>query len=176
MGILSNLFSKKEKEIEEKTDPNKFESPYGTFLYSGDAVNNEYGFECEINWNEGDIPSFVFIETDTLDSKDYRLCYERFERIYEDKDRFDYDSKSQIADFILSHPDLFPHAEDCGKDKLIEYMQLDWLGIRRNGDIECSMDGCLNAAYIHLSLRADGSKEIEYNDNNGMCHRKFALG
>lgn len=175
MGLFSKLFAKKENEVEKKPDDNRFESPYGTFFYSDDDVNSEYGYECEISWNEGDVPSCVFIETDTLDNKEYRLCYERFERIYADKDSFDYDCKSQIADFMLSHPELFPSAAERGKDKLIEYMDLGWLGIRRNGDIECTMDGCLHASHIHLLVRENGSKEIEYDDDNEMNHKKFSI-
>lgn len=103
------------------------------------------------------------------------FSYEGFEGIYADKDRFDYDAKSQIAEFMLSHPELFPSAAERGKDKIIGYMKLGWLGIRRNGDIECSMNGCLHAYHIHLLMREDGSKEIEYDDHNEKDHKKFSF-
>ena len=174
MGLFSNLFSKKEKrEKAEETDEKKFESSYGTFWYSESPAYNEYGYECEIDWDGRDIPSVVFIETDSLASKDARLCYERFVRIYSDKDRFDYNVKNHIAEFIMSHPDLFRDVTD--RDTIIGYMSLVWLGVRRNGDIECSMDGCLNAVHINLLLREDGTKEIEYDDDDDMSHKKFSL-
>ena len=184
MGLFSKLFSKKDKDTETNTEKPaekkeeriSFESPHGSWIYSASPVNNEYGYECEIYWHEDDeVPMCVFIETESPDNTDHRLCYERFERIYADRFSAEEDAKNIISDFILSHLDLFPSADDCSKEKLNSYMDLTWLGIRRNGDIEWSFDGCIQADYLHLLIREDGSKKLEYEDMDERCHKEFEI-
>ncbi len=54
--MFSKLFSKKEKEIEEKPDDKCFESPYGTFIYKHGHIKF---------YTKAVIENYDLVETDT---------------------------------------------------------------------------------------------------------------
>lgn len=180
MGLFDKIFSNKEKQSEktyEKEVQKNFDSPYGKFWYSSTPACDEYGYECEIDWNDGDaVKACVFVETDTLETEEAGLCYERFERIFQDRQRFDYEAKNIVAEFIISHPQYFFDSlyEEVDKETLIDNMKIIWLGVRRNGDIEYSMETFyVDADNTLLIVSNDGSKKIEYDDTSEMCHREY---
>lgn len=183
MGLFDKLFSNKDKQTDKKISESEikkhFDSPYGKFWYSSTPACQEYGYECEIDWNDGDDEkALVFVETDTPETDGARLCYERFERIFQDKQRFDTEAKNIVADFIISHPQYFFDStyEEVGKDILLENMKIIWLGVRRNEDIEYSMETYyVRADNTHLAISKDGNKKIDYDDTSEMCHREYSF-
>lgn len=58
MGLFDKLFSNKDKQTDKKISESEikkhFDSPYGKFWYSSTPACQEYGYECEIDWNDGD--------------------------------------------------------------------------------------------------------------------------
>ncbi len=183
MGLFDKLFSNKDKKSDkknkEKDEKKYFDSPYGKFWYDSTPACEEYGYDCEIDWNDGDEEkTWVFVETDTPETEEARLCYERFERIFQDKQRYDFEAKNTVAGFIISHPEYFFDStyEKVGKDILIENMKITWLGVRRNGDIEYDMDTYyVRADNMHLTVCDDGIKKIEYDDTSEMCHKEYLI-
>ena len=57
-----------------------------------------------------------------------------------------------------------------------ENMKIIWLGVRRDGDIEYSMETYyVRADNTHLAISKDGNKKIDYDDTSEMCHREYSF-
>lgn len=100
MSLFSKLFhkgEKKEKAEDKKVNPNVIKMSCGSFLFADDDPI-KVGYEADIDWYEktSDLyyqPVSVFVEVDTPGTRDAFIGLERFNRIYEDRERIDYKVK-----------------------------------------------------------------------------------
>ena len=132
MSIFSKLFHKDEKKEEaaKSADPNVVELPCGKFLYADDDPD-EIGYEGEIDWYEktSDLyyqPVEVFIEVDTPGTKDAGLGFERFTRLYEDRERIDFKMKLAVAEAA-------DYADRMSRDEFIEKSKIVFISVYSSG-------------------------------------------
>ncbi len=164
MGLFDKIFSKKERETDKtKEERICFDSPYGKFNYINTPGVDEYGYEGYVEWYPKGIEESTeaYIETDTPETTESGICFSRFEKLFSDKERIDYEMKKSAADYFLFKPDLL--IGETSEEELIGDMEIIWIGVYRNGDTKFSIDACgLEADEISVTLKADGSKEIRY--------------
>ena len=132
MSIFSKLFHKDEEKeaAAKKVDPNVVELPCGKFIYAEDDPD-EIGYEGEIDWYEktSDLyyqPVSVFIEVDTPGTKDAGLGFERFTRLYEDRERIDFKMKLAVAE-------VADYADRMSKDEFIEKSKIVFISVYSSG-------------------------------------------
>ena len=132
MSIFSKLFHKDEKKEEaaKTADPNVVELPCGKFIYADDDPD-EIGYEGEIDWYEktSDLyyqPVSVFIEVDTPGTKDAGLGFERFTRLYEDRERIDFKMKLAVAE-------VADYADRMSRDEFIEKSKIVFISVYSSG-------------------------------------------
>ncbi|WP_155984111.1 hypothetical protein [Ruminococcus sp. FC2018] len=164
-NTVMGLFGKKKKEPEKaQQEKLMLNSPLGTFTYINNPNVNEFGYEGYIDWYDGGIESEIttaYIDTDSPDITRAELCYARLEELFADKDRVENEITERIADHFLRSPDMI--ASGYNKQMIMDDMQLIWLGVFRNGDVQFSFDDVgIYASDISVTIHADGSREIEY--------------
>ncbi len=167
MGLFSKLFSKKEeKEKLPKEEPFHFDSPYCRFYYMSNPNTNEFGYEGEFKRSEDDIDELtIYLDTDSPESLDANLCYTRLQDILSGREDINEEVKRSMTDYFLSRPELTD--DSCAEQELLNGFLLSWLGIFRNGEIQLSFDNSgIYADDITVRLKADGTKEIKYFDDN----------
>ena len=125
MSIFSKLFHKDEKKeaSDKKADPNVVELPCGKFIYAEDDPD-EIGYEGEIDWYYQ--PVEVFIEVDTPGTKDAGLGFERFTRLYEDRERIDFKMKLAVAEAA-------DYADRMSRDEFIEKSKIVFISVYSSG-------------------------------------------
>ena len=124
MSVFSKLFHKDEKkEAEKNADPNVVELPCGRFIYAEDDPD-EIGYEGEIDWYYQ--PVEVFIEVDTPGTKDAGLGFERFTRLYEDRERIDFKMKLAVAE-------VADYADRMSRDEFIEKSKIVFISVYSSG-------------------------------------------
>lgn len=125
MSIFSKLFHKDEKKEDaaKTADPNVVELPCGKFLYAEDDPD-EIGYEGEIDWYYQ--PVEVFIEVDTPGTKDAGLGFERFTRLYEDRERIDFKMKLAVAEAA-------DYADRMSRDEFIEKSKIVFISVYSSG-------------------------------------------
>ncbi len=163
MGLFDKIFAKNENKTPEKQkDRITFDSPYGEFVYSAAPACNEYGYETETDWYTNGTradKTTVYIDTDTPETTEAGICYERLERLLSDKERTDLVIKKYAADFFLSKPELL--RGDHSEEELIDELEIVWIGLYRNGDTRFSFDTYwTDADDVAVVIKADGSKSV----------------
>ena len=145
MSLFSKLFHKDEKK-EKTNDPNVIELPFGSFTFSGDDPL-EIGYEAEIDWYEktSDLhyqPVSVFIEVDTPGTRDAFIGLERFNRIYEDRERTDYKVKLAVTEHYLGDKSsiVTDFGEEMSKEEFLEELKIDFIAVYRCGKIVYSVE------------------------------------
>ncbi|MBR4495477.1 MAG: hypothetical protein IKP14_12330 [Clostridiales bacterium] len=125
MSIFSKLFHKDERNeaADKKADPNVVELPCGKFIYAEDDPD-EIGYEGEIDWYYQ--PVEVFIEVDTPGIRDAGLGFERFTRLYEDRERIDFKMKLAVAEAA-------DYADRMSRDEFIEKSKIVFISVYSNG-------------------------------------------
>ncbi len=171
MGLFSGLFSKKENNQEQKPQEPKqerifFDDEYCRFYYLNNPNSDEFGYEGEIVPQDADSDLYtvgVYLDTDSPDTTEATKCYAMFKETMADMDRFDFEMKKLIADYCLFNPELTDGKST--QQQLIDSMFFYWMGFFRNGNIEVSIDSRgehgFYASSVHLTLKSDGSKEIQ---------------
>ncbi len=167
MGLFSKFFSKKEeKEKLPKKEPFHFDSPYCRFYYMSNPDTNEFGYEGEMKLS-GDWAEYLtlYIDTDSPETLDANLCYTRLQNILSGREDINQEVKRSMTDYFLSRPELTD--DSCAEQEILNGFELSWLGIFRNGEIQLSFDASgIYVSDITVRLKADGTKEIKYTDDN----------
>ena len=162
MGLFDKLFSKKEKEpAAQNADEIIIEKPYGKFKYFSSPNSNEYGYEIFTTGEEDEID--VYLDTDSPETTEASLCFGRYEEFLSDKENRIYELRKIIVEYFLFKPDMIPEGYD--EEKMMEKTKLTWMGFFRNGDVQYSFyDVGAYADDVHLTVKKDGSRELEYRD------------
>lgn len=173
MGLFSKLFSKQEKKSEEPKEEGIYiDDEYCRFGYFANPNSNEYGYEGNILPEDSysDLDKLtVYLDTDGPETTEAGKCYTRFKELFADMDRVDFEVKKTVADFFLLKPE---YTDGKSTQQLIDGMQISWMGFFRNGDTQFSIDNAdVYASDIDLFIKADGSKEIQYEDYDHGIHK-----
>ena len=165
MGLFSKVFSKKEeKEKLPEEEPFYFDSPYCRFHYMSAPAANAFGYEGEIQTSDdGQEFLTVYLDTDSPQTLDANICYARLENMLSGREDMNYEIRKSMTDYFLSRPELV--SESSTEAEIFNGFVATWLGIFRNGEIQLSFnsDG-IYAGDIEVLLKADGTKEIKYDN------------
>ena len=177
MGLFSKLFSKKEKKTEEpKEEKIFFDDEYCRFYYINNPNCEEFGYEGEIepeSSSGGTEALGIYIDTDSPETTEAAKCHAMFRETMADIDRFTFDAKKRVSDFFLLDPGYNGH-QSSGQ-QLMDSMRIFDMEFFRNGSIILLIDfpgeHGVYASDIHLTINADGSREIDFKDYNNEKHR-----
>ena len=149
MSLFSKLFlkgEKKEKAEDKKANPNVIKMSCGSFLFADDDPL-EIGYEADIDWYEktSDLyyqPVSVFVEVDTPGTRDAFIGLERFNRIYEDRERTDYKVKQAVTEHYLGDKSsiVTDFGEEMSKEEFMDELKIDFIAVYRCGKIVYSVE------------------------------------
>lgn len=88
-------------------------------------------------------------------------CYKRLEKLLADKKGRDRSLRKLAAGYFFNRPEL--NRDGCSDKEIMDSTELSYIAVRRNGDTEFELYAPdIYAEDIHVTLKADGSKEIRY--------------
>ncbi|MBQ8107189.1 MAG: hypothetical protein IJ129_00395 [Ruminococcus sp.] len=164
MGFFG-LFSKKEKNENEEKAPEKEriykETPFGRFIYV--EYGDEHGYEGDIPAIDGSDDPIdqvaVFFQTDSVDTMEAHVTYQRFSDLMQDRQRSEFELKQALA-----HHFLFKEGKvDSSKtlDEITESLKITGYYIYVN-ESQISVQGDIYVDDLCLIIFPDGSKEVRF--------------
>ena len=123
----------------------------------------QYAGEADYIIHLASVASPMFYRKYPIETLDANICYARLENMLSGREDMNYEIRKSMTDYFLSRPELV--SESSTEAEIFNGFVATWLGIFRNGEIQLSFnnDG-IYAGDIEVLLKADGTKEIKYDN------------
>ena len=176
MGIFG-LFSKKEKQEPQEKAPDKEriykETPFGRFIYV--EYGDEHGYEGDIPWEQNigrEFPEVsVFFQTDSNDTMEADVTYERLEKLLSEPQRTDFEIKQALAQHFLFREGMVK--EGSPLEEIIDGLEIEGFHLYSN-ETHIMVQGDIFVNELYMVILPDGTKEaryISYDDGNPVTEK-----
>ena len=182
MSLFEKLFHKnkndqpeQEKDTEQNAqvqDSKSFETPLGKFnyVYAPNCVPPEFGYESDIQWYDVPedaealaeyFPVGCYIDCNTPDTKDARICLDRLTRLFEDRVWTDRRVKQAVANYFAGEDGMIKTGvgQDISKDEFVAEMEIVFISLHRDGTTFYTVT-------IGAQFDLDGEIHVIYDDRD----------
>ena len=173
MGFFG-LFSKKEKQESAPEQERLYkETPFGRFIYV--EYGDEHGYEGDIPWEQNIGKEFpevsVFFHTDSSNTMEAGVTYERLEKLLSDPQRTDFEIKHDLAQHFLFKEGMVK--EGSTLEEIIDELEIEGFHLYSN-ETHIMVLGEIFVSELYMAILPDGTKEaryISYDDGNPVTEK-----